>query len=281
MNLTRKIIITFLFFNFTFGFSAFSQAKLKTALGDESRLYSQTKQLNQFFRRFNSEEDREGNPYYPGDSLYRDNAFRYIYLEMLFDKESQSIDPEVKKEFIEDVSESNNPQFLQFRGGQWFAELPTTFQNNGRTVFPILFLHLEHENLGYKWVMTNVYFDLFLRQFNKGEKQVIETSFLHPMSHELDFMNIHKAFRDSKYVEYFAHSDFKPDYLSLFYYEIKVGDLEFIASGDPKFHFFQIDGWYFEVSFINRPGYNTGWLISKIFKITEDEKDELIKFYLP
>ncbi len=279
--MTKKTILALLFISFLLSFPTFSQSRLGTGLGDESHLYSQTKQVNQFFRRFNNEEDREGDRYYPGDSLYRDNAFRHIYLEMLFDKKSTAIDPDLKKEFVRDVTKADDPLFLQFRGGPWFAELATTFQNKGQTVYPILFLHLEQENLGYKWVLTNVYFDRFLKEFFKGDKAVVDKSFLHPMSHELDFMNIHKAFRDTKYVEYYARSDFKPDYLTLFFYEIKVGDLEFVQSGDVKFHFFQIDGWYFEVSFINRSGYNTGWLITKLFKISEQEKSDLVEFYLP
>jgi hypothetical protein len=57
--------------------------------------------------------------------------------------------------------------------------------------------------------------------------------------------------------------------------------MSFESVGQVKFHFFQIDGWYFELAFFNRPGNNSGWLISKLFKITDAEKEELIKFYLP
>ena len=36
---------------------------LEDDLGDESALYAQTKQVNQFFRRFNGEEDYKGERY--------------------------------------------------------------------------------------------------------------------------------------------------------------------------------------------------------------------------
>jgi hypothetical protein len=45
-----------------------------------------------------------------------------------------------------------------------------------------------------------------------------------------------------------------------------------------KFHFFQVDGWYFELSEFNRQGYNKGWLISTLMKITDKDKDVLMKF---
>ena len=101
------------------------------------------------------------------------------------------------------------------------------------------------------------------------------------MSHELDFMNIYKAFKDEKYIEYYASQSFKPDYLTLLFYELKMGNMKYENIGQLKFHFFQVDGWYFEVSYFNRSGNNSGWLISKLYKIDEGEKEELIKFYLP
>jgi hypothetical protein len=260
---------------------ATAQNSLGNLTGDESTLYAQTKQVNQFFRRFNNEEDRYGVRYYPGDKLYRDNAFRNTYLNMIFDQSSSFIGQDIKNEFIEDVTRSGSPKFLEFHGGSWFAEVASTFNYYGSKENMLLFLQLENENLGSKWVITNVYFNRFLRLFYKGEESEIDNSFLHPMSHELDFMNIYKAFRDKNYVEYYASKTYQPDYLSLLFYEIKNGNMSFVSVGQMKFHFFQIDGWYFELSYFNRPGNNSGWLISKLYKITPSEKEELIKFYLP
>jgi len=195
--------------------------------------------------------------------------------------ESSFIDENLKKEFLENVTDLEEPTFLDFHGGQWFAELAATFQYHRNKENLILFLQLEQENLGHKWVLTNVYFDKFLKQFFKGDESIVQKSLLHPMSHELDFMNIYKVFKDEKYIEYYANKSFKSDYLSILLYEVKRGDMKFLSSGNLKFHFFQVNGWYFEISYFNRPGYNSGWLISKLYKITEKEREELIKFYLP
>lgn len=259
----------------------FAQNNIGSISGDESAFYAQTKQLNQFFKRFNNEEDQYGNRYYPGDSLYHDNEMRLSYLKMLFDMENAGMSNELKEEFISSVTDTDSAIYLDFHGPLWFAELATTFKYYKNDENLILFLELEQERLGYKWVITNVYFDKFLRQFYKGDEDKIQKSFLHPMSHELDFMNLYKAFKKPEYVEYYAGKNYRPDYLSLLLYEIKKGNMKFERSGHLKFHFFQIEGWYFEVSYINRPGNNSGWLISKLYKITQEEKDQLIKFYLP
>ena len=47
-----------------------------------------------------------------------------------------------------------------------------------------------------------------------------------------------------------------------------------------KFHFFQIDGWYFELSQFNRPGDNTGWLISNLVKIKNESEKNLLRKYV-
>jgi hypothetical protein len=258
-----------------------AQNSLGTLTDDESHLYAQTKQVNQFFRRFNNEEDHLGNRYYPGDSGYRNAKTRSRYLNMLFDRESKIISKELKQEFIDQVSASDSPEFLNFRGDLWFAELAVNFLTDKKKESLILFLQLEQENLGYKWVITNVYYDKFLKFFYKGDKEEINKSFLHPMSHELDFMNIRNVFNDPMYVEYYASKNFKPDFRTLLFYEIKLGNMQYESVGQLKFHFFQVKDWYFEVSYFNRPGGNSGWLISKLYKLTDQEKNELIQFYLP
>ena len=144
-----------------------------------------------------------------------------------------------------------------------------------------MILTIEEENLGSKWVLTNVYFPEFNKLFPKGDIAEQQKHFLHPMSHELDFMNIYKIFKTPECIEYYADKSYSADNLSLFFYEIKQGNLVFEKVNSEKFHVFQIDNWYFEVSWFNREGYNTGWLISNLIFLKNNEKEELLKFYQP
>ena len=121
----------------------------------------------------------------------------------------------------------------------------------------------------------------FNKLFPNGEIAEREKHFLHPMSHELDFMNIYKAFQNPEVIEYYASKEFQPDYLTLFFYEIKQGKLVFQHVDSVKFHVFQIKDWYFEVSWFNRSGMNSGWLMSNVIYMPEKEKTNLIKFYQP
>ena len=247
---------------------------------DETELYAMTKQMGQFMRRFNYEEDQFGYKLNPKDPNYRSNEMRRKSLPILFDQEKYGTQTELQRYFIEDVTKGDST-YMTFLGGKWYSEVSCTFKYFGQEVKVMLFLAVEKEGLGSKWVLTNVYFSEFNKLFPTGEITEKEKHFLHPMSHELDFMNIYKAFQNPEVIEYYAYKDFQPDYLTLFFYEIKSGRLVFQHVDSVKFHVLQIKDWYFEVSWFNRSGLNSGWLMSNVIYMPEKEKTNLIKFYQP
>ena len=246
---------------------------------DESVFYAQTKQVNQFFRRFNGEEDVKGNKIYNGDSTVRDPKLRKKYIPILFDNNNSGISLDMKELFINQVLNKKSPAYLNFHGNNWFAEVSATFTYNKVKANVILYLKLVEQNQGYKWVFSNVYFDEFTKYFKHlGDTTNIKL-FLHPLSHEIDFMNMNKVFRDQENIDYYLESRYVPDHLALFVTEVKRGNLKFEGVNSVKFHFFQIPNWYFEVTYFNRNEANSGWLISNLLWITQNEKKELIRNY--
>lgn len=256
--------------------AVYLQAQLMDDMDDESKLYAETKQVNQFFRRFNGEEDEKGERYYPNDKGFRNLRLRKKYIRILFDASNSGMDDKLKEEFITYITDKNDPVILDFHGKNWFSEVTTTFNYKGKEHTFILFMRLEKERLGHKWVISRVYSDVF-RDYIKKDT-AIHDKFLHPLSHELDFMNLRKALDNGSEVSQFTVKDYKPDYLTLFLFEIKTGNLKFKTIRNVKFHFFQVDGWYFELSEFNRAGYNTGWLISDLIKVADKDKDLLRKY---
>ena len=242
---------------------------------DEGVFYAQTKQVNQFFRRFNNQEDIYGKRVNL-DSIERNNNRRKEYLKALFDDES-NISNDMRSWFIKDVTNKNDPVYLDFHKDGFVAEVSARFTYKGRKEEMLLFLKLEHENLGYKWVLVDVYFYPFDKLFFADGDTAHKNEFLHPLSHEIDFMNLHKVFRNKSTVEYYTDSTYSPDYLTLFLYELKNNNLSFETITHVKFHFFQVRDWYFELSYMNRPGNNSGWLITNLLRINDTEKEELIK----
>ena len=247
---------------------------------DEANLYAMTKQMGQFIRRFNYEEDQFGYKINPKDPSYHNTEKRRQSIAILFDQQTYGNQPDLQKFFIEDVT-GNDSTFMTFLGGRWYSEVSASFKYKGRPVNVIMILGIEKEGLGSKWVLNNIYFSEFNKLFPTGEITEKEKHFLHPMSHELDFMNIYKIFKEPDVIEYYASKSFEPDYLTLFFFEIKRGNLVFQEVNAVKFHVFQIKDWYFEVSWFNRSGSNAGWLISNLIYLPEKDKKDLIKFYEP
>ena len=255
---------------------AFSQDPLGEYLGDESAFYAETKQVNQFFRRFNNEENKDGIRYNPGDKKYRNLKDRKGYLGILFDSQNASITSDLKEQFITDVNDTNEPVFLDFRNGDWFSEVAAKFDYRGQEQIFYLYLRLEQDRKGYKWVLHHVHSDKYASMLPVKESE--EKKFIHPMSHELDFMNLNKAFQDIDHLNDYAVKGYKPDYLTMLLYDIKRGDLKFKTVSDVKFHFFQVENWYFEISEFNRSGMNRGWLISSLAKVPETQKENFRKY---
>lgn len=272
--------VIFLWIVLTSSFAMAQSLKLGQVNVDETALYAMTKQMGQFFGRFNNEEDQFGKKLWPSNPDYRDQEKRREVLPLLFDKQNLRTTGALRDFFIEDLVKSDS-SFLKFTGGRWYSEVSSTFTFKGKEVQIILILTIEKENLGSKWVLTNIYFPTFSKMFPKGSLAEHEKYFLHPMSHELDFMNIYKAFQNPEVIEFYASKEFKADYLSLFFYEVKQGNLKFKSVDNLKFHIFQIYNWYFEVSWFNRSGNNSGWLISNLMYAPENEKENLLMFYQP
>jgi len=269
----------FFIFFLLLSLSGFSQGSIGSFNGDETVFYAQTKQMNQFFRRFNGEEDVKGKAFYPGDPAYRDAKARKRYLNILFDNSSPLISGDTKFVFIEDILNKKKPFFLDFHGKEWYAEVDASFTYKKEKVNLLLYLRLEKQNGGYKWVLSNVHLGKFESWFTHVNDTTNLKYFIHPMSHELDFMNLHKIFREPSNMDYYLEVNYTPDMLALFVMEIKNENLKFISINNVKFHFFQVPNWYFEVSFFNRNDVNSGWLISNMLRVDPREKEELMRHY--
>ena len=242
---------------------------------DESELYAATKQVNQFFRRFNGEEDQKGKRYYEGDKAFREATLRRNYISLLFDAKNQKIPTELKKTFINDVTDKNSPQFLNFHQEGWFAEVNAVFNRNGQEENILLFFKIQAQGQGYEWVLAHVASDYYQQFFTKDQND--DKSFLHPMSHELDFMNLHKSLNKENVVNYTA-DNFKQNDLSIFIYELAQKRINFKTVVETKFHFFQCEGWYFQIADYNRSGYNSGWLIADLMQIKKEDIPKLKAF---
>src|ERR1035437_6785050 len=112
--------------------NAVAQNSLGDSNLDASALFAQTKQLTQFFRRFNGEEDAKGNKLDSNNFQYREKHLRKNFLSILFDKQNRSISENQKTDFVNEILDETSPKFLDFHAGKWFAEVNAVFSYQNR-----------------------------------------------------------------------------------------------------------------------------------------------------
>lgn len=238
--------------------SSFAQ-DLGTDFAKERELLLSNKQMNQFFRRFNGEEKPSGDRLYPDHKDYRSPKLRQLFLPMLFDQQSNILAP-IRKSFIERVQDA--PYYLSLHGGLFYAEVLTAFEIDGLQEKVTLILSLQEENIGSKWVISAAFAPVFQQHFASDTNKLLP--FMHPLSHELEFMTLRRAFEDPGKMRPYVENEFIPNQLSILLWEIKRKKARFQTILGVKFHCFQIPGYYFRIAQLVRPGENSGWLISKL-----------------
>jgi hypothetical protein len=269
----RLILLTL---SLSFVFSSFASAQvLSEDYQIEQQLIASTKQLNQFFRRFNGEEDTKGIKFEPEDRQYRNDRLRKRYISILFNEEDADLRNQLKEDFITTVTKTDQSIFLNLKSPDWFAVVNTTFMYQGKAQPLTLYMQIQQEGLGYEWVIADISFDPYKAIFNKQRGETKE--FLHPMSHELDFMNLRKALFKGGSPESYTLANYKPDLMTLFLYDVKSGALEFKTVNTMNFHFFGVEGWYFSLANFNRASDNSGWLISDLLQINASQKEDILK----
>ncbi|MEM8939797.1 MAG: hypothetical protein AAGC64_10670 [Bacteroidota bacterium] len=266
--------LTSLFF---FHFVSSQRGLLDEMEETEKMLAASTKQVNQFFRRFNGEEDKKGKRLYQKDRNFQSTSLRKEYLPNLFNQSAGFEEPLIKA-FIKRVIDKRNPLFLDRHKNDWIAEVNANFKYQGKLVSGLMYLRLEQQGQGYAWVIEDVSFDFLKSEMKKNLDD--HSYFIHPMSHELDFMTLRKAFQKEKNANQYTSKSFTPDYLSLFLYEIQKENLVFETIKNVKFHFFVFDHWYFSLANFNRREYNSGWLINNLVQFENSEQKRQMKDYI-
>jgi hypothetical protein len=238
---------------------------LGTDFAKERELLLSNKQMNQFFRRFNGEEKASGDRLFPENKEYRSPKLRQLFLPMLFDQQS-GISSTLRKTFIDKVQDA--PFYLSLHGGLLYAEVLTHFYIDGLMEKVTLVLTLQEEKIGSKWVISAAFSPVFQQPFDADTSRYLP--FMHPLSHELEFMTLRKAFEDPTRMRPFVSAQFAPNQLSILLWEVKRKRARFQTILGVKFHCFQVPGYYFSIAQHIRPGENSGWLISTLAQSTPE-----------
>jgi hypothetical protein len=242
----------------------------------EKHFIYEVKEIDEFFERFNDDPGSFIRAVYKAHNT-KFNVDRQRLIRSLFNYENMSLDSVIMNKFISEVTNRKKPIYLDFYGGNWYAELTCKFNyNSSSIVIPIIMKIEMTQNKGSKWMIVAVGSSALKSKIVVTEmaQSKIKTKCLSPTSHGTNFVSLKRAFEDIENLSnYFENSYFKRSNMLEFYNAILNREIEFLDVINIKYHFLLADKWIFTVENFPREALNSGWLINHIQKVSSFEME--------
>ena len=238
----------------------------------------QVKQIDEFMDRFNN-ADYTPIRQYVKDQYAINNVSRTDVLRSLFNLEKKEWNKPDIVRFLNEVSDSLPPPYLDFYDHDWYAELRCQGVQHGKKVFFTLVLSIELDEAtgGSRWIINSVAADFLPKASDERLAFAVDESYdvtktLQPTSFGTDFMNLVDALKDTAHLESYVVRGEVDQPLTAFLNQLYRRQLTFRQVDHIVYHFLQVEGWVFQVQDFHRATTNSGWLISELQPLAEPEK---------
>jgi hypothetical protein len=242
----------------------------------EKHFIYEVKEIDEFFERFNDDPGSFIRGVYKAHHI-KFNLDRGRLIKSLFNHVDRSWDTVLITRFISEVTNKQSPVYLDFYGGNWYAELACKFKYNSSYITIPITLKIETtQNKGSKWMIVAV--GPSVLKSNTVVKDMIQsknkTKCLSPTSHATNFVSLKRAFEDKENLsDYFEYSYFKGPNMLEFYNAIMNNEIEFSYVTKIKYHFLLANQWIFTVEDFEREAFNSGWLINYLQQVSPSEME--------
>jgi len=242
----------------------------------EKHFIYEVKEIDEFFERFNDDPGSFIRGVYKAHHA-KFNLDRRRLIKSLFNHEDRSWDTVMINKFISEVTNKQNPVYLDFYGGNWYAELACKFKyNSSYIIIPITMKIETTQNKGSKWMIVGVGSSIL--KSNMVATEMIQsknkTKCLSPTSHATNFVSLKRVFEDKENLSnYFENPYFKRPNRLEFYNAIISNEIEFLYVIKIKYHFLLANEWIFTVEDFPREALNSGWLINHMQKVSASEME--------
>ncbi len=253
----------------------FSQVYSNNDGASDKHFIYEVKQIDEFFERFNDAPNSFLRGVYKARHV-KFNIDRQQLIRSLFNDENTSLDSVLKNKFVADVTKKKKSVYLNFYGGNWYAELTCKFRyKTASIIIPIIMKIEMTRNKGSKWMIVAVGSSTLKSKIDVTEMpQNKKTKIISPTSHGTNFVSLKRAFEDKENLSgYFDAVYFKKSHMQELYNAILNRDIEFLDVTKIKYHFLLADKWIFTVENFPREELNSGWLINHLGKVSPAEME--------
>lgn len=230
---------------------------------------AQVKSVDEFIARFNGDESK---PELVTDSLRKDNIVHLFDFQISHGGLNKEQFKKQIQDFVSSVLQWDERLSIASRGTYAEAKCRVIYKKKQYNIS--LFLQREKTKKGgQKWAVMKV---KGLSALGLYDNKRLTIS---PVDHETHFMSLQDLFQaNKKIVPSMRSNEVEIDELSFFFALCVANAIEFELVEDLKFHFTDLPDYAFIVEEKGRTGKNSGWLITKIKKLSSvSEKDAYIK----
>jgi hypothetical protein len=231
----------------------------------------EVKEIDEFFERFNDAPNSFLRGVYKARHI-KFNIDRQRLIRSLFNDESTSLDSVMMNQFISEVTKKKKPIYLDFYGGNWYAELSCKFKYNASSIIIPIIMKIEmNRNKGSKWMIVAVGSSALKSKIDLTEmaQSKTKTNIISPTSHGTNFVSLKRAFEDRENLSgYFETIYYKRSHMLELYNAILNRDIEFLDVIKIKYHFLLANKWIFIVEDFPREALNSGWLINHMQRVS-------------
>lgn len=265
--------IRYLFFLLVWSITTQATAQM---VGKDLRLEDhfafEVKTIDEFLERFNDDPTTVVKTY--ALEKFNKKLSREELVKSLFNFSEPLWKKDDATEFVSKVCSAEKPVFLDFYSEDWYALCECAVLHKGKPKKIVITLNVlsDKSSGSAKWVIRGA-FAPFLDLPKRGEPG----KFLNPISHATDFIGLKKALDDKQHMKDYIHEDFNENRLSMFLTELNSGTIQFVQIDKITYHFLNVPDWIFTVNHFKREGRNSGWLINKVSKKSNYEKEEYRK----
>lgn len=267
MKLKNKLRILFLILAGILGLSDPAQSQIRDTSMNEL-FATQVKSVDEFMARFNGEENRPG---IPQDSLARmKNIVALFDMSMAPQGEDGSTFRQSLLEFVSNVCRWQGR--LSLANTHNFAEVQCVVKVNKKVVRVTLVMQMECSEEGScRWSITGVH-GLKAAGFYSDKMATIS-----PVEHEIHFMGLMDfVSQNRKLVPSLRGRQQTIDEFSMLAGMLCSGAAQLEAINDVRFHFLDVPNYVFVIEEKGREGNNSGWLITRLYVLTDIEKEDYL-----
>ena len=243
-----------------------SQSEIKERNHIPPELLMQVKNIDEFIDLFNADSSYFAENISEGIEY---SISRHDIIENLFDLSDPRLDSgnsnfktynQLKKVFVSHITAKE----IEIRKDtNLWAFINCNFLYHSHEIPVLLLLKYTYDgDDDWRWTISKVNSEAF----DISHKTII-SEYIPPHSDNLDFFNLNKFINVDINTSNLTSPNFQYNELSVFLFLIESGQLIFKQSKQMVYVYYGISEWTLHLNEYNRPGYNTGWLISDIKQV--------------